>query len=139
MHVDMQIDALRSSRPKSAPTSDNKKTSKTKRPGSSRDFARYDISTAQGRVWVPPLSQKEIQERAQYWNKFTVARSDTLFKELVDSFHQKASNRNVRSKSSEVRNRNKIFNPQPYPAGSCKTVVAGKFSNFCKVPRPPLY
>ena len=79
MHVDMQIDALRTSRTKSAVSS------KSKRPSSSRDFVRYDISSAQGRVWVPPMTQKEIQERAQYWDKFTVARSDLLFKEVVDS------------------------------------------------------
>ena len=138
----MQIESMRTSRPKSAQTADGKdgkKSAKTKRPSSSRDFARYDLSSAQGRVWVPPLTQREIQERAQYWNKFTVARSDTLFKEVVDSFHQKASNRNVRSRSSDVRNRNKLYNPTPYPSGSCKTIVAGKFSNFCKLPSLPLY
>ena len=81
MHVDMQIDAMRTNRPKSSQSADGKRSNKSKRPGSSRDFDRYDLSTAQGRVWVPPLTQKEIQERAQYWNKFTVARSDLLFKE----------------------------------------------------------
>ena len=138
MHVDMQIDAMRTNRPKSSQSADGKR-SKAKRPSISRDFDRYDLSTAQGRVWVPPLTQKEIQERAQYWNKFTVARSDLLFKEVVDSFHLKASNRSVRSKSSDARNRNKVVAPLPYPAGSCKTVVAGQFSNFCKIPSPPLY
>ena len=140
MHVDMQIDAMRASRPKSAQNPGSSKSSKSKKAGSSWDFVRYDISSAQGRVWVPPMTQKEIQERAQYWDKFTVARSDLLFKEVVDSFHQKASKKTTsRSKSSDVRNRIKLYNAPPYPAGSCKTVVAGKFSNFCTVPTPPLY
>ena len=117
------------------------------RPSSSRAVV-MDHSRAQGSVWVPPMTQKELSEQAQYWNKFKVAKNDPLFKEVVERFDKKAFKTNLiekpvpsfaRSKSCDALNRNKLYKSGPYPSGSCKTVQHGKFSNFCVVPRQPLY
>ena len=78
-----------------------------------------DEPKLEGRVWVPPLSERELAEQNQYWNKFKVAKSDFLFQEVVERFQKKAVNKQsvkhaipvaARSKSEQRgRNRNKIF------------------------------
>ena len=143
---------LNMSRPKSARNVINDLKQQTRRVGrSGRPYSSHavvmDHSRAQGSVWVPPMTQKELMEKSQYWNKFKVAKNEPLFKEIVERFHKKAVNKHVRettllpapsfarSKSSDALHRNRLHSAAPYPAGSCKTVQHGKCSNFCVVPR----
>ena len=150
---DRSIDhRLNMSRPKSARNVINDIKQKARRVGrSGRPYSSgtvvMDHSRQQGSVWVPPMTQKELSEQAQYWNKFKVAKNEPLFKEVVERFHKKAVTKHVtekpvpsfaRSKSCDALHRNKLYSSAPYPAGSCRTVQHGKCSNFCVVSRPPL-
>ena len=41
---------------------------------------------ARGKVWVPVLTQAEFTVKHQYWNKVTMTKDDSLFREMNDKF-----------------------------------------------------
>ena len=123
----------------SDPKQQARRVGRSGRPCSSRTVVTNHNRQA-GSVWVPPMTQRELSEQAVYWNKFKVAKNDPLFKEVVERFHKKAVNKHVtekpvpsfaRSKSGSFLQQNKLNSSAPYPAGSCRTVLNGKCSNFC--------
>ena len=105
-----------------------------------------ESKTASGRVWVPTLTQKDVQDKFQYWNKFKMTKNDFLFQEVVERFQKKAVDKRcneigvrhtVRSNSNDRRNRSISAVPCPYPSGSCNILLAGKRSTFCVQPILP--
>ena len=102
-----------------------------------KNFIKYvsESRSARGMVWVPTLTQKEVSDKSQYWNKFKITKNDSLFQEVVERFSKKAIDKRAiardvpttaRSKSCDGRNRNVSSVPRPYPSGSCNRILAGK-------------
>lgn len=108
--------------------------------------------TLGGRVWVPTLTQKDVSDRYQYWNKFSMTKNDFLFQEVVERFTKKAVDKRIIEAgvrpTTTVRNKRAIQRckstpnissvTRPYPSGSCNTILAGKSSTFCIKPIFPL-
>ena len=93
---------------------------------------------ARGKVWVPVLTQAEVTERHQYWNKVKMTKDDALFREMEEKFTKLAlKERHVEYSASDL-NRQRNFGistiVRPYPSGSCHTIMAGDSSAFCSKP-----
>jgi len=94
---------------------------------------------ARGKIWVPALTQAKITEKHQYWNKVTMTKNESLFKEMQDKFDVLALKEKGKDKCFVVSNIGaRSYNSKlimPYPSGSCHTVIGGDSSNFCSKPR----
>ena len=94
---------------------------------------------ARGKVWVPVLTQEELTERHQYWNKVKMTKGDALFREMSEKFTKLDLKRQtVGSPVLHSSNRcryNTTPLVMPYPSGSCHTIVAGDSSTFCSKPK----
>ena len=94
---------------------------------------------ARGKIWVPALTQAKITEKRQYWNKVTMTKNESLFKEMQDKFDVLALKDKGKercfmvSKIDAKSHKSKLI--MPYPSGSCHTVIGGDSSNFCSKPR----
>ena len=93
---------------------------------------------ARGKVWVPVLTQEELTERHQYWNKVKMTKEDGMFKEMHEKFTKIDLNKDRnRVRSVQYPNDYRQHRPlsMPYPSGSCHTIVSGEFSTFCSIPK----
>ena len=103
------------------------------RPGSAKE---------RGNVWVPV--DGDLNSQNQYWNKYIMTKSDTMFLEIEKRFQNLAIRRRsfdsstIFASSSDLVNRSRRSRhsdygtlTRPYPSGSCHTVVAGNNSTFC--------
>ena len=103
------------------------------RPGSARE---------RGNVWVPVGTN--IKDSNEYWNKFKMTKSDSMFQEMEKKFQNLSARRRsfdhslsfltpseLASRSRRTRNSDLATFTRPYPSGSCYTVLTGDNSNFC--------
>jgi hypothetical protein len=115
---------------------------KLRRNKSERRKIKPGSALERGNVWVP--MNNNVKGKQEYWNTFTMAKTDTMFREI-----------DIKFKTLSVRRRSfehsmLIVNPmeldctkttslnshtsrttRPYPSGSCHTVLAGENSAFC--------
>ena len=111
----------------------NRSEGRKLRPGSARE---------RGNVWVPV--DGDLNGQSQYWNKYIMTKTDTMFLEMEKKFQNLAVRRRSLDQSklfsspSETANRGRRSRhsdygtlTRPYPSGSCHTVVAGNNSTFC--------
>ena len=95
-----------------------------------------------GNVWVP--INDNIKEKHEYWNTFTMARTDTMFREIDIKFKTLSVRRRsfdhamsfvtpmeLTCKKLTSQNPHASKATRPYPSGSCHTVLAGEHSAFC--------
>ena len=94
---------------------------------------------ARGKVWVPVLTQERLTERHQYWNKFTMTKEESLFKEMEEKFTRLDLKKKHNPGSTNLKSNNQFSSGRarptiPYPSGSCHTIIAGESSTFCYKP-----
>ena len=95
-----------------------------------------------GNVWVPVT--ENVKEKHEYWNSFTIAKTDKMFQEIETKFrHLSARRRSIGHtvsvttpteliyKKLMCRNSDSYNLTKPYPSGSCQTVLVGETSTFC--------
>ena len=93
-------------------------------------------------MWVPVNG--DLNGQSQYWNKYIMTKTDTMFLEMEKKFQNLAVRRRsfdqsrLFSSPTELPNQGRRSRhsdygtlTRPYPSGSCHTVVAGNNSNFC--------
>ena len=103
---------------------------------------RVGSARERGNVWVPVNG--DLNGQSQYWNKYIMTKTDTMFLEMEKKFQNLAVRRRSFDQSRLFsspteganqgrRSRHSDYGTltRPYPSGSCHTVVAGNNSNFC--------
>ena len=95
-----------------------------------------------GNIWVP--MNGNVKGKHEYWNTFTMAKTDTMFREIDIKFKTLSSRRRsfdhamsivnpmeLACKKLKSQNSHTPNSTKPYPSGSCHTVLAGENSAFC--------
>ena len=115
---------------------------KLRRNKSERRKIKPGSALERGNVWVPMNDKVKIKQK--HWNTFTMAKTDTMFREIDTKFKTLSVRRRSFDNAMSIvnpmelactkttsQNSHTLNATRPYPSGSCHTVLAGENSTFC--------
>ena len=103
-----------------------------RRPRSAGPRVRIGSARERGNVWVPVNTSSK--DNNEYWNKFSMTKSDAMFQEMEKKFQKLSARRRsfdhslsfltpseLAYRSRRSRNSDLATFTRPYPSGSCST------------------